>query len=208
MSETLKIYGKDGSPVGEFTVEDRWIELEKGEQAVHDVVVAFLAGQRAGTASTKTRAEVHGSNPKPFRQKGTGRARAGSKKSPVWVGGGICFGPKPRSYGKKINKKVRTLALRRAFSEKLKSEAITVVDNLEFQDHKTKNATAVLKQLQLAGKVLVVAKDYDENLLLATGNIADTLLIKGASVNVYQLLRYRKILFTAEAIKEFTGRLG
>ena len=152
MENIIKILNNEGNPVGEFLIEDKWIELEKGEQAVHDVVVAFRNALRSGTASTKTRAEIRGTGAKPFRQKGTGRARQGSSKSPIHVGGGIAFGPKPRVYYKKVNKKVRQLALKRAFSEKVKDANVHIVDHLDFEDHKTKNAVKLLKNLSLERK--------------------------------------------------------
>jgi len=207
MEKNIQIVNREGSPVGEFTVEDKWVELEKGEQAVHDVVVAYRAALRAGTASTKSRSDVKGGGAKPYRQKGTGRARAGTPTSPVWSGGGVAFGPKPRVFYKKVNKKVRQLALKRAFSEKLNESSVHIIDSLEFSDHKTKNTVELMNNLKLSKKVLVVVKDYTENTLLATGNIPNLLLMKAASVNVYQLLHYSNVLFSEEAIKEFVGRL-
>ncbi len=207
MEKNLKVVNKEGNPVGEFLVEDKYIELEKGSQAVHDVIVAHNAMLRAGTASTKGRGEVNGGGAKPYRQKGTGRARAGTPTSPVWSGGGVAFGPKPRVFYKKVNKKVRQLALKRAFSEKLNESSVHVIDNLEFSDHKTKNAVEVLNNLKLGKKVLMVVKDYSENTLLATGNVPNLLLMRAGSVNVYQLLYHSDVLFSEEAIKEFVGRL-
>ncbi len=207
MEKNIQIVNKEGSPVGEFIVEDKWVELEKGEQAVHDVVVAYRAALRAGTASTKGRSEIKGGGAKPYRQKGTGRARAGTPTSPVWSGGGVAFGPKPRVFYKKVNKKVRQLALKRVFSEKLSESSVHIIDSLEFSDHKTKNTVELMKNLKLSKKVLMVVKDYDENALLATGNIPNLLLMKAGSVNVYQLLHYCNVLFSEEAIKEFVGRL-
>jgi len=207
MEKNIQIVNREGSPVGEFTVEDKWVELEKGEQAVHDVVVAYRAALRAGTASTKSRSDVKGGGAKPYRQKGTGRARAGTPTSPVWSGGGVAFGPKPRVFYKKVNKKVRQLALKRVFSEKLSESSVHIIDSLEFSDHKTKNTVELMKNLKLSKKVLMVVKDYDENALLATGNIPNLLLMKAGSVNVYQLLHYCNVLFSEEAIKEFVGRL-
>lgn len=207
MEKNIQIVSKDGSPIGKFVVEDKWIELEKGEQAVHDVVVAYRAAIRAGTASTKSRSEIRGGGAKPYRQKGTGRARAGTPTSPIWKGGGVAFGPKPRIFYKKVNKKVRQLALKRAFSEKLNESSVHIIDSLEFSDHKTKNAVELLDNLKLGKKVLMVVKDYSENILLATGNIPNLLLMKAGSVNVYQLLHYNSVLFSEEAIKEFVGRL-
>lgn len=207
MSKKLKITDCAGADKGEFTIPTECIELEKGKQAVHDVVVAFLAGNRAGTASTKTRSEVRGGGAKPFRQKGLGRARAGSKRSPIWTGGGIIFGPKPRSYGKHINKKVRTLALKRAFSEKVEEKAVRILDQLVLDDHKTKTFIKLMKTIDAVGKTLLVVEDYDENLLKASGNVGSVMVIKAASLNVYQLLHHTNVIFTKEAMDRFVGRL-
>ena len=207
MEKNIQIVNKEGNPVGEFLIEDKWIELEKGEQAVHDVVVAYRAAIRAGTASTKNRSQVKGGGAKPYRQKGTGRARAGTPTSPIWSGGGVAFGPKPRTFYKKVNKKVRQLALKRAFSEKLSEAAVHIIDKLEFADHKTKNAVSLLNDLKLENKTLMIVKDYSDNTLSSTNNIPNVLLMKATSVNVYQLLHYSSVLFSEEAIKEFVGRL-
>ena len=207
MGYNLKMVNMEGTPVGEFIVEDRCVELEKGSQAVHDVVVAYLAGLRAGTASTKNRGEVRGGGAKPFRQKGTGRARAGSNRSPIWRHGGIIFGPKPRSFAKQVNKKVRRLALKRAFSERLRDGDVFVIDKFELPDHKTKGVCTVLEKTGVGRNTLVLVKEYGEKNLRAMGNLPEALLIKESSVNVYQMLLYKKILFTEEAIKEFVGRL-
>ena len=207
MSKKIKIVDCTGAAKGDYTLKKESIELEKGEQAVHDVVVAYLAGRRAGTASTKTRAEVRGGNSKPYRQKGTGRARAGRASSPIWRGGGVIFGPKPRSFAKHINKKVRKLALKRAFSERVEKGAVAILDKLELKDHKTKGVIEILNKLKVDGKILIAVKDYDDNMLKATGNIEDLLLIKAASVNVYQLLHFTHIFFTSEAIEEFVAKI-
>ncbi len=208
MSVKLKIKDLSGTDKGEFALKSECLEMEKGGQAVHEVVVAHLAAARAGTASSKTRAEVKGTKAKPFRQKGRGGARAGAVTSPLWRGGGVIFGPKPRSFAKRVNKKVAKLALRRAFSERVAENAVGVVEELTLPDHKTKSFVAVLRKLGLEGrKVLVVVKDYDDNLLRATGNIKGLLLLKATSVNVYQLLLREKILFTKDAMEEFARRL-
>ena len=208
MSAKLKIKDLSGADKGDFALKSEWLEMEKGGQAVHEVVVAHLAASRAGTASTKTRAEVKGTKSKPFRQKGRGSARAGAVTSPLWRGGGVIFGPKPRSFAKRVNKKVAKLALKRAFSERVAENAVEVLDELQLQDHKTKSLIAILDKLGLKGKkLLLVVKEYDENLLRASGNIKDLLLLKATAVNVYQLLLREKILFTKEALEEFSGRL-
>lgn len=208
MEKNIQIINKNGKSVGELEIKDKWIELQRGEQAVHDVVVAYRAALRAGTASTKTRAEVRGGGAKPWRQKGTGRARAGSSRSPIWVGGGIAFGPKPRSFKKKVNKKVMKLALKRAFSERLQESVIRIVDKIDFDTNKTKNIIAFLKDLNLDSnkKILIVVKDYSKNVLLATRNIQNVFLMKASSLDVYHLLHSDNILFSEEAIKEFVER--
>ncbi|NLK83903.1 MAG: 50S ribosomal protein L4 [Lentisphaerae bacterium] len=208
MSIKLDIFDMSGAVVGNYELPEAAIELEKGKQAVHDTVVAFLAEQRAGTACTKTRAEVRGGGAKPFRQKGTGRARAGSNRSPIWTGGGVTFGPKPRSYDKKVNAKVKTLALRRAFSERIQEGSVLVVDKFELQDHKTKSAVAVFKNLKVDGSALLTVPDYEESVVCATNNLADVVLRKVTSVNVYDMLRFGKIVFTKEALDEFIKRIA
>ncbi|MDD2403170.1 MAG: 50S ribosomal protein L4 [Victivallaceae bacterium] len=208
MSIKLDIFDMSGAVVGNYELPEAAIELEKGKQAVHDTVVAFLAEQRAGSACTKTRAEVRGGGAKPFRQKGTGRARAGSNRSPIWTGGGVTFGPKPRSYDKKVNAKVKTLALRRAFSERIQEGSVLVVDKFELQDHKTQSAVAVFKNLKVDGSALLTVPDYEESVVCATNNLADVVLRKVTSVNVYEMLRFGKIVFTKEALDEFIKRIA
>ena len=209
MSKTLDILDSKGVRVGEYVIPETALELEKGEQAVRDAVVAFLAGQRAGTASTKTRGEVRGGGAKPFRQKGTGRARAGSSRSPIWLGGGVIFGPQPRSYAKKVNKKIATLALKRAFSERIVEGDIVIVDKFDLVDHKTKNAKAILDALKVNERsVLLSVAEFDECTVCATGNLPNVALRKSQSVNVYELLRFNKLVFTKEGLDLFIERLG
>lgn len=209
MSKKLTILDCTGASVGEYELPDFAIELEKGEQAVHDAVVAHMAAQRAGTAKTKTRGEVRGGGAKPFRQKGTGRARAGSNRSPVWVGGGTIFGPQPRSFVKKLNKKVMQLALRRAFSERVVEGDIVVLAELALADHKTKSAVKIFDALKLNDETLLLAvPEYEEAVVCATGNLPNVVLRKSASVNVYELLRFGKLIFTKDALDAFVGRLA
>ena len=208
MSKKLDIFNCQGARVGEYVLPDEIIELEKGDQAVHDVVVAFMAGLRSGTACTKTRGEVRGGGAKPFRQKGLGRARAGSRRSPVWVGGGTIFGPQPRDYSKKVNKKVAKLALRRAFSERVQEGSVMVVESFDLPDHKTKSAVAIFKALQIDDSLLFAVPDYEMSVVCATGNLPDVVLRKSAGVNVYELLRFGRILFTKDALDAFVARLG
>ena len=209
MSMNIDIFNIKGEKVGDYTLDDCCLEFDKGAQAVHDAVVGFLAELRAGTASTKTRAEVAGSGKKPFKQKGLGRARAGSTRNPVWRHGGVAFGPKPRSFAVKLNAKVKQLALKRSFSEKVKDGAVIVLDSFELQDCKTKSAVAVLKAFKAdTAKVLIAVKESEENLLRATGNLPLAILIKAASVNTYQVLYSDKLMFTKEALDEFVKRLA
>lgn len=209
MSKAIKIKNTTGADVGEYAIQDAWLEYEKGAQAVHDCVVAFLAGIRAGTASTKTRSEVRGGGAKPWRQKGTGRARAGSSRSPIWRGGGVTFGPKPRSFAKKVNKKVRQLALRRAFTDRFEAGAFTVLDNLPTDIVTVKAMQKVIDTIGTNdGFTMLVVPDFTVEACRACDNIPDLLLIKADSVNVYQLLRYPNIIFTKDAMDLFAERLG
>src|SRR6185295_9264264 len=155
----MKLTVKDlkGNDQGELEVRFPLIENGKGTQAVHDVVVAYNAAQRSGTACTKTMGEVAGTGKKPWRQKGTGRARAGSFASPLWRGGGVVFGPKPRDFGKKVSRKTKQLALRKALSERLKAGDVIVVDDLKLGSPKTKEFVGVLSALDLKGPTLVVS---------------------------------------------------
>ena len=209
MSKTLDILDCTGAKVGDYTIPEGVIEMEKGSQAVHDAVVAFLAGQRAGTACTKTRGEVRGGGAKPWRQKGRGGARAGSNRSPVWVGGGTIFGPVPRSYAKKVNKKVLALALKRAISERIEEGDVVVLDKFVLPDHKTRNAFAVLKNIKVADDtVLLSLPELDEATVCATGNIANLVVRVPSVVNTYELLRFKKLVFTKDALDSFIGRLA
>ena len=209
MSKTLDILDCTGAKVGDYTIPEGVIEMEKGAQAVHDAVVAYLAGARAGTACTKTRGLVSGGGAKPWRQKGRGGARAGSSRSPVWVGGGTIFGPTPRSFAKKINKKVLMLALKRALSERIAEGDVIVLDQFALPDHKTRSAVAVLKNIKVVDDtVLLSVNELDEAAVCATGNIANMVLRRAATVNVYELLRFKKIVFTKEALDAFIGRLA
>ena len=209
MQNTLDILDCTGARVGEYTSPEGVIELEKGTQAVHDAVVAYLAGTRAGTACTKTRGLVRGGGAKPWRQKGRGGARAGSSRSPVWVGGGTIFGPQPRSFAKKMNKKVLVLALKRALSERIAEGDVVVLDKFALPDHKTRSAVAVLKNINVANEtVLLSVPEYEEAAVCATGNLPNLVLRRSATVNVYEMLRFKKLVFTKDALDAFIGRLA
>lgn len=184
------------------------IENGKYTQAVHDVVVAMRAARRSGTANTKSKADVNLSGAKPWRQKGTGRARAGYKSSPVWVGGGVAFGPKPRDYSKKVPKSVKRVALRKALSERIKAGDILVVDAFTVNEPKTNQFVAALKALTPETKVLVIGTTFDQNTYLAARNIQPAQLVTSADVNTEQLLVYRKIVLTNDALAQLAGRIS
>src|SRR5437016_6325678 len=167
----LTIKDTKGTPQGDVDVTLPLIEDGRGTQAVHDVVVAYQAAQRMGTACTKTMGEVAGSGKKPWRQKGTGRARAGSFASPLWRGGGVVFGPKPRDFRKKVSRGTRQLAFRKALSERLKAGDVEIVDDLKLPQAKTKEFLKVLSALELTGSVLIVTAQMGEDLLRASRNV-------------------------------------
>ena len=198
------IAGKDQ---GELEVKFPLIEDGKGTQAVHDAVVAYQAAQRSGTACTKNVGEVAGTNKKPWRQKGTGRARAGSFRSPLWAGGGVVFGPRPRDFAKKISKKTRSLALRKALSERLKAGDVVVVDDLKLSSAKTKEFVGLMSTLELKGTTLVVSTGVDKNITLASRNIPTVALATSDSLNTYDVLRPDKLLFTKSAFEKVSDRL-
>jgi large subunit ribosomal protein L4 len=205
----MKLAVKDisGKDQGELDVKFPLIEDGKGTQAVHDVVVAYQANQRMGTACTKTMGEVAGTGKKPWRQKGTGRARAGSFASPLWRGGGVVFGPKPRDFGKKVSRRTKQLALRKAVSERLHAGDVLVVDDLKLDSPKTKGFLEVLRAFDVNGTALVVASNIEENLRLATRNLQKVQLATADSLNTYQVLRSDKLLFTRGAFEKLEERL-
>ncbi|TMQ00515.1 MAG: 50S ribosomal protein L4 [Verrucomicrobia bacterium] len=206
----MKLAVKDisGKEQGELEVKFQLVEGGKGTQAVHDTVVAYMANQRRGTACTKNVGEVAGTNKKPWRQKGTGRARAGSFQSPLWRGGGVVFGPRPRDFGKKVSKGTRQLALRKALSERLKSGDVLVVDEIKLSSPRTKEFVGVLNALKVEGTALVVAHAQDKNLALASRNVPRVQVATGDSLNTYQVLRFDKLLFTRGAFEQVEQRLA
>ena len=205
----MKVAIKDinGKSAGDFDVTFPVVETGKGTQAVHDVVVAYRAAQRAGTHSTKTMGEVAGSNKKPWRQKGTGRARAGSFRSSIWRGGGVTFGPKPRDYTKKVSKNTRQLALRKALSERLKAGDVILLNDLKLDSPKTSGFLDVLAKIEATGTTLIVSTVTDKNLSLASRNIKYVELISSTDVNTYQVLKYDKLVFTKGAFEKLQERL-
>src|SRR5438270_10748041 len=206
----MKLTVKDtkGKDQGELEVKFPLVEDGKGTQAVHDTVVDYHATQRMGTASTKTMGEVAGSGKKPWRQKGTGRARAGSFASPLWRGGGVVFGPKPRDFGKKVSRKTKALALRKALSERLRAGDVVLVDDLKLGSARTKEFIGVLSALELKGSALIVSQSSDKNLTLASRNVPNVALTTSESLNTYDVLRPDKLVFTRGAFEKVEARLS
>ena len=204
---TIKMYGRDGRDSGEVEVADDMLILDRGEQSVRDAIVARNASLRAGTASTLRKGEVAGSNKKPWKQKGTGRARAGYRQSPVWRGGGVAFGPHPRDFSIKVNKKVVRLAFRRALSERIAAGAVKLVEDLSLAAPKTKELRCVLEALG-APSALIVVPAWDDNLLLSARNLQGVEVTTVRNCSVYQVLRYPAIVMTRAAWEELKPRFS
>jgi large subunit ribosomal protein L4 len=204
----LTIKDTKGNNQGEREVQFPLIEDGKGTQAVHDTVVAYQAAQRMGTACTKNVGEVAGTNKKPWRQKGTGRARAGSFQSPLWRGGGVVFGPKPRDFSKKVSRNTRQLALRKALSERLRAGDVVLVNDLKLESPKTKAFVSLLSALELKGSALFVAQAPDKNLTLASRNVRNIALTTSEALNTYDILRSDKLVFTTGAFEQVEARLN
>lgn len=203
----LPVMNTQGQNVGELEVSDELLVLNRGAQALHEVIVAFQAGLRAGTASTLTKGQVAGSNRKPWAQKGLGRARAGYRRSPIWRGGGVVFGPHPRDYSKRVPRKVSRLAFRRALSEKVASGAIRVMDELTLAGPKTKAIAALLLALNIKGAVLIVVDKADRNVMLATRNMPRVEVALAREIHPYQLVRYPVLLVTRAGMTVLEQRL-
>jgi len=184
------------------------VENGRYTQALHDVVVAYRAARRSGSANTKTKAEVALSGAKPWRQKGTGRARAGYKSSPVWVGGGVVFGPKPRSYRKNISKTVKRAALKKAFSERLRQGSVLSVESVEVAQPKTRDFVTLLTGLSGTVSVLILSHSFTEATYLAARNVQWAHLMRSADVNAEDLLRFKKVIVTPSALEEIAKRIN
>ncbi|MDD2239826.1 MAG: 50S ribosomal protein L4 [Kiritimatiellae bacterium] len=204
----LKVYKLTGETAGEAQIADELLERKRGNQAVQDVVTAYRAGIRAGTASTKTRAMVSGGGRKPYRQKGTGRARQGSIRSPILRGGGVVFGPHPRDFSKKVNKKVTALAFRRALSEKLAAGAVVVAEGLGETEPKTKALTPLLKAVAGGRSALLLTGESSQNLNRAARNRQKVEVTTAAQATTYQILRYAVIVTDAAGLDVLQQRLS
>ena len=196
------VYKMDGSRVGEITLSDAVFGQEVNKTVLHSVVVNYLANQRQGTQSAKTRSEVAGGGAKPFRQKGTGRARQGSTRAAQWIKGGIIFAPKPREYRFSINKKVKNVAMRSALSSKVLDKEILVMESLELEAIKTKQVTEMLKALGVEDKALLVTCDKNDNLYLSARNIYGVDVSYVGMLNVYDILNHGKLIIAKNAVEK------
>lgn len=197
----VKVFNMQAQEVGQIDLADDLFGVDYNEALIHEVVVAYNANQRQGTKSALTRSEVRGHAKKPWRQKGTGRARHGSTKGPQWTGGGVVFAPKPRDFSKKVNKQKKRYALLSALSTKLAQNELTVVDKFAFENPKTKEAKAFVDAFKFKGSVLVVNGVNDKNTLLATANLPCLDTVAVDSLNVYEVVANKNIVLTESAIK-------
>ena len=202
---TVDIYNADGKVVGNMDLNENVFGVDVRVDVMHEVVVNYLANQRQGTQSTKTRTEVRGGGIKPWRQKGTGRARQGSTRAPQWVGGGTVFGPTPRSYAFKLNKKVKQLGLKNVLTYKVNENQLIAVENVTLADAKTKNFVKLLANIKAEGKTVVVVapEEFNETQVLASRNVAGVFLTPANNASVYELLCYKNLVLTEAAVKYF-----
>ena len=198
----VDVYDMQGKKVSDVELNASVFGIEPNEAVVHSVLVNYLANQRQGTQSTKTRAEVSGGGKKPWRQKGTGRARQGSIRAPQWIKGGIALGPKPRSYTYKVNKKEKQLAIKSLLSSKVLENELTVVEKLEMKEAKTKEMVKTLSNLKVEGKTLIIVADKNENVYLSSRNIEGVKAITLNMINVYDLLQYNKLVLPLDTVKK------
>lgn len=204
----VTVHNQQGQAVGQVEIPAVLKAPARASQALVQAIVTLRANARAGTHSTKTKGEVAGSGKKPWRQKGTGRARAGYRQSPVWTGGGVVFGPKPRSYAKALPRQKAALALRKAFSDKLAADGVRVVDALTLSQPKTKALLAVLKSLQVERGALLVTDRASRELLLAARNLERVEVTRAVDLNPLQVLKYPHLVITRDGLNRLQERLG
>ena len=195
----VALYNMNGEQVGDIELKDSVFGVDISTAAMHEMVKNYLANQRQGTQSTKTRTEVRGGGRKPWRQKGTGRARQGSIRSPQWRGGGVALGPKPRSYRYAVNKKLRRLAMKSALTTKVSTNSIIVLEDLKLESIKTRDFINILKNLPIGQKTLIVNSDVDKNIVLSARNIPMVKTTLVSTLNVYDILKYDTFIVTKEA---------
>ena len=198
----IDVYDIEGKKVKTIELKEEVFGIEPNEAVVHSVLVNYLANQRQGTQSTKTRAEVSGGGRKPWRQKGTGRARQGSIRAPHWVGGGVALGPKPRSYNYTVNKKEKRLAIKSMLSSKVLENELVVVENLPLKEIKTKEMARILNNLKVEGKAVILLPEKDEVVQKSARNIEGVKTTLVNTINVYDLLKYNKLVVTLDTVKK------
>ena len=198
----VDVYDLKGKKVSDIELADSVFGITPNENIVHAVLVNYLANQRQGTQSTKTRAEVSGGGKKPWRQKGTGRARQGSIRAPQWIKGGIALGPKPRSYKYTVNKKERRLAIKSILSSKVLEKELTVVDKLELKEIKTKSMVKALADLKVEGKTLIILPENNQNVFMSARNIEGVKTIVANNINVFDLLKYTNLILPVDTVKK------
>ena len=198
----IDVYDIEGKKVNDVELNEDIFGIIPNEELVNSVIVNYLANQRQGTQSTKTRAEVRGGGKKPWRQKGTGRARQGSIRAPHWVGGGIALGPKPRSYSYKLNKKEKRLAIKSCLSSKVIENELTVVDKIELKEIKTKEVAKMLNNLKLAGKTLILLPEKNEVIQKSARNIEGVKTLSVNTINAYDLVNYNNLVITLDTVKK------
>ena len=198
----VDVYDIKGKKVSDIELADSVFGIEPNENIVHAVLVNYLANQRQGTQSTKTRAEVRGGGKKPWRQKGTGRARQGSIRAPQWIKGGIALGPKPRSYKYTVNKKEKRLAIKSVLSSKVIEKELTVVDKLELKEIKTKSMVKALTALKVEGKTLIIVPQKNTNVVMSARNIEGVKTITANNINVFDLLKYNNLILPVDTVKK------
>ena len=198
----IDVYNIEGKKVSDIELKDEIFGIIPNENVVHSVLVNYLANQRQGTQSTKTRSEVSGGGKKPWRQKGTGRARQGSIRAPQWIKGGIALGPKPRSYKYRVNKKEKSLAIKSLLSSKVIENELTVVDKLELKEIKTKTMVKALEDLKVQGKALIILPEKNKEIQYSSRNIEGVKTIVANNINVYDLLKYNKLILPLETVKK------
>ena len=198
----IDVYNIEGKKVSDVELKEEIFGIEPNEDIVHSVLVNYLANQRQGTQSTKTRSEVSGGGKKPWRQKGTGRARQGSIRAPQWIKGGIALGPKPRSYKYRVNRKERQLAIKSLLSSKVLENNLVVVDKFDFKEIKTKQMANAMKNLKVEEKALIVLPASNEVVQKSARNLANVGTSSVNTINVYDLLKYKKLVLTVDTIKK------
>ena len=198
----VDVYNVEGKKVSDVELKEEIFGIEPNEAIVHSVLVNYLANQRQGTQSTKTRAEVRGGGRKPWRQKGTGRARQGSIRAPQWIKGGIALGPKPRSYKYRVNKKEKQLAIKSLLSSKVLENDLVVVDKFDFKEIKTKQMAVAMKNLKVESKALVVIPEKNENVQKSARKLEGVRTSSVSTLNVFDLLKHKKLVLTVDAVKK------